>query len=330
MDGILVATSTSGRAGLVSIGGIVRDTNRNRQVLARYSSTVGSSEDQNTYTGDLEAIATALRSLPDILQCRDVTVLTSSRSALQVIAQQRQQSGQCTMQEIYRQAERLEGRGNMVKMLWVPSGEDFPMGNEAKTEARRAARAPCPPETPAYQARSTQLRLALARQREQYQETRLEGVGRYSKAIDKALPGQHTRGLYDAMKRRESNVLAQLRTGMARINNYLHRIGAADTDMCDRGQAPETMEHFLFRCTKWDTQREGMRQVAQAKMGNLSYFVGGKAASGCHQAPFTTMHSCLGPCRAPEMGHSHLSKKPRFRSSEAQLWRARPAPLTIQ
>ena len=93
----------------------------------------------------------------------------------------------------------------MVKMLWVSSGEDFPMGH--------------------------------------------------------------------------ANVLAQLRTGMARINSYLHRIGAADTDMCVCGQAPETMDQFLFRYTEWNTQHEGMRQVGQTKMGNLSFFVGGKAAS---------------------------------------------------
>src|SRR5690349_6632936 len=39
---------------------------------------------------------------------------------------------------------------------------------------------------------------------------------------------------------------SQPRTGMVRINSYLHNIGAA-----------ETMEHFLFRCTKWDAQRVG-------------------------------------------------------------------------
>jgi hypothetical protein len=104
-------------------------------------------------------------------------------------------------------------------------------------------------------------------------------VGSYSKRIDKALPGGHTRVLYDALKRLESDVLCQLRTGKARINSYLHRIGAVESDMCDSGQAAETMEHFLFRCTKWDAQLEGMRRVGQMKMGNLSYFLGGKAAS---------------------------------------------------
>lgn len=119
----------------------------------------------------------------------------------------------------------------------------------------------------------------VRRQRQQYQGTLLDGVGRYSKTIDKVLPGRHTCGLYDTLKRRDSNMLAQLRTSMARINNYLHNIGAADTDMCDYGQAPETMEHFLFQYTKEDTQRESIRQVPQTKIGNLSFFLGGRATS---------------------------------------------------
>jgi hypothetical protein len=74
-------------------------------------------------------------------------------------------------------------------------------------------------------------------------------------------------------------VLSQLPTGMARINSYLCKIGAVESDMCDCGQAAETMEHFLFRCTKWEIQREGMRQVGQSMMGNLSFFLGGKSTS---------------------------------------------------
>jgi hypothetical protein len=112
------------------------------------------------------------------------------------------------------------------------------MGSEAKAGAQRAVRENQPPEWPAYQARSTQVRLALARQRQQCEGTRLEGVGRYSETINMALTGPHTRWLYDAAKRCESNVFAQLRTGMARI-------GAADTDMCDCGQALGTLSNSM-------------------------------------------------------------------------------------
>ncbi|KAI5456127.1 hypothetical protein BGZ63DRAFT_96006 [Mariannaea sp. PMI_226] len=234
MEDILVATSASEKAGRVGMGGIVRDTlgNRSGQVLARYSIMIGSRDDQNVYTAELEAIAMALRCMPDGIQHRQSTVMTSSRSAVQVIARPQQQSGQYTVQEIHRHTGRLQKSGNIVKMLWVPAGDkDFPMGSEVKTEARRAARGRQRPEKPTYQARSTRMRLATAQQ--QRQKTLPDGVAKYSKRIDKAAPGTHTRFLYDGLKRREADMLSQLRTGMAGINSYLHRIGAAESDMCD-------------------------------------------------------------------------------------------------
>ena len=48
--------------------------------------------------------------------------------------------------------------------------------------------------------------------------------------MDTALPGKHTRRLYDSLKREEAYVLAQLRTGIIRLNGYLYQIGAAESD----------------------------------------------------------------------------------------------------
>jgi hypothetical protein len=61
------------------------------------------------------------------------------------------------------------------------------------------------------------------------------------------------------------------------------RIGAAETDTCDCGQQEETVIHFLFRCTRWDEQREHMRKVGQATIGNLPFFLGGKTAEKGHR-----------------------------------------------
>jgi hypothetical protein len=127
------------------------------------------------------------------------------------------------------------------------------------------------------QAKSTAIRLAIAKQR---QERALpDGVGKFSKAMDAALPGKHTRGLYDKLKRREACILAQLRTGMARLNGFLSRIGAAASDICACGQARETVEHFLFRCVRWTALREDMLQCTVARRGSLSFYLGGKAPS---------------------------------------------------
>jgi hypothetical protein len=104
-------------------------------------------------------------------------------------------------------------------------------------------------------------------------------AGAYSKRIETALPGKHTRQLYDGLLRKESSVLAQLRAGMAQLNTYRRRIKALTTDQCECGQAAETVEHFLFRCRKWIKQRTEMLQCTQIGRGNMSFYLGGKAAT---------------------------------------------------
>ncbi|KAM5528512.1 reverse transcriptase [Fusarium oxysporum f. sp. phaseoli] len=230
-DYIVIATSASGREELIGlgIGGIVayRLSGQTDKIVARHSVTLGSRDGQSLSTAELEAIAIALalRCMPDGLQYRELTVLSSSQSALKAIARPRQQSGQVAIRQIYEHVERLRKGNNRVKLIWVPSrDDDLVICREAKRQAQRATRAEC-----------TQRRLP-------------DRVGGHSKRIDRALPGKHTKVLYDSLKRREADVLAQLRTGMARINSYLNKIGAVESDMCECGRAPETMEHFLFRC----------------------------------------------------------------------------------
>ena len=106
-----------------------------------------------------------------------------------------------------------------------------------------------------------------------------ENIGRHSKRVDAALPGKHTRQLYDRLSWKEASVLAQLRTGMARLNGYLFRINAAETDQCACGQARETVDHFLFRCRKWTAHRTQMLQCTHTHRSNMSFFLGGKSPS---------------------------------------------------
>jgi hypothetical protein len=104
-----------------------------------------------------------------------------------------------------------------------------------------------------------------------------EGTGKYSRAVDTALPGRHTIKLYNSLKKREAGILSQLRTGMAHLNGYLYTIGATDSDICACGYAKETVKHFLFRCIKWDGLRTQMIRQAGNRGGNLSFHLGGKA-----------------------------------------------------
>ena len=123
--------------------------------------------------------------------------------------------------------------------------------------------------------RSTTLHIAWAKRAPA--KSLPEKVGKHSKRVDTALPGKHTRLLYDHLSRKEAGVLAQLRTGMAKLNTYLHRIKAASSDQCACGQARETVEHFLFRCRQWTEHRGEMLQCTDIYRSNISFYLGGKS-----------------------------------------------------
>jgi ribonuclease HI len=278
IGGIRIATSSSERKGVVGIGGAIHDTLgivTSREPMT-YSVTLGARTEQNPYTAELAAIAMAMKHLPPHLVGRQITIFASNQGALLAASQPRHQSGQTSIEEIYEVARTMRKGGNSISMVWVPSQGSFELGRRAKEAARQATEQGRTPQGQYRQAKCTVINNATAKR-----ETRLlpDGVGKYSREMDTALPGKHTRTLYDTLKRIEARTLAQLRTGMARLNGYLHQIGAAESDQCACGQARETVKHFLFRCTKWDAYQTQMLAQTDTRRGNLSFYLGGKAPS---------------------------------------------------
>lgn len=259
--GIIIATSSSQSGDQVGMGGVVRDTAINSvdEVVASYSVLLGSRDEQNPYTAELAAMSFALKCMPAGMRGRDITIMTSNRSAAQVVWRPRQQSGQRTIKQMYDHTERLRKQFCSVSLMFVPASEKvFALRPRAKAAAQEAVRVTDAPEALPYQARTTKMRLAMLERRRD--KVLPEKVGKYSKRIDTALPGKHTRELYDQFQRRESDVLIQLRTGMSRLHGYLHKIGAAASAECGCGHAAETVEHFLFRCKRWKEERQIMLQ----------------------------------------------------------------------
>jgi ribonuclease HI len=277
-QGICIATSSSGRKGMVGMGGAIYDTLGivTRREPITYAVTLGARTEQNPYIAELAAMARAMGHLPQHLVGREITIFTSNLGALLAASQPRHQSGQASIEEMYNAARALRKGSNSISLVWVPSQGDFDLSRRANEAARRAAEHGQSPEAQHRQAKSTVINNARAKR-----EIRIlpEEVGKYSKEVDAALPGKHTRTLYDSLKRREASVLAKLRTGMARLNGYLHQIGASESDLCICGQGRETVKHFLFRCARWDAQRTEMLAQTDTRRGKLSYYLGGKAPS---------------------------------------------------
>jgi hypothetical protein len=196
-------------------------------------------------------------------------------SGLARLLNPRQQSGQSYIYQIYESSQKLKETGNQVLAIWTPANEQVTLKEKAKAMARQATEPGSVVKDQTPSAKATVLCLA----KRKHEGKLIEGVGEYTRKLDTALPGKHTRLLYNGFKRAEAGILAQLRTGMSRLNGYLYRIKAAGTDLCACGQAKETVEHFLFRCTRWDRYREAMLRQTNSGNGGLSFFLGGKAAS---------------------------------------------------
>ena len=158
--------------------------------------------------------------------------------------------------------------------MWLPTDEDEELWTCAKEKAKEATRQGTKPQIPLPRVRSTTLNVARAERG----TTRSlpEKIGKLSKKVDIALPGKHTRKLYGQLTQKEASVLAQLRTGIARLNSYLFLIKAAPSDQCACGKARETIEHFLFRCRRWITHRTEMLQCTEIHRSNISFYLGGK------------------------------------------------------
>ena len=52
-------------------------------------------------------------------------------------------------------------------------------------------------------------------------------------------------------ERREEIVIYRLRLGHVGVNKYLHRFNMSITENCNYCQAPETIEHLLLACGKY-------------------------------------------------------------------------------
>ena len=93
--------------------------------------------------------------------------------------------------------------------------------------------------------------------------------------LTRLCPGD-TQSLFTMDKqKKQSQILCQLRIGICRLNSYLAKIQAADSDQCRCNRGSETVDHFLFRCPRWSNLRQEFKRLAANRWGDLSYALGG-------------------------------------------------------
>jgi hypothetical protein len=115
----------------------IRASSQSDLTVETFSSTLGLRIDQNPYSGELAAMATALSRLP-MLRYRNIVLLTRNKSAALTIRQPRQQSGQGQVFHVCQLVRALRREGNTIKVLWLPPSEENELLKFAKEKAKVA------------------------------------------------------------------------------------------------------------------------------------------------------------------------------------------------
>jgi hypothetical protein len=65
-----------------------------------------------------------------------------------------------------------------------------------------------------------------------------------------------------------------MRSGYCRLNGYLNKINASETDKCKCG-AIETVSHFILECARWTEERAKFKEEIGSRFNELSHLLGG-------------------------------------------------------
>jgi len=245
--------------------------------------TIGKADQVTVHAAELAAIMEAVDgaafALTRTSTWRSATVYSDSKSALQVIANLGQRSGQRMVRRVHEVIRDSRRKGHRIRIAWVPGHHNI-AGNEKAHQLAVETTTPERAVTLVPWLNVVFKTAALRRPPETQGKIQMERpwkTGKHLHQVDAALPGTHVRGLYDKLTRREAQVLAQLRTGHSRLRGFLAKLGIEDSPACDCGERVETVRHFLLHCPRYQSLRSEMMEEAQDRYGDMSYMLGGRS-----------------------------------------------------
>ena len=106
---------------------------------------------------------------------------------------------------IYNTVADLRDKDNRIAIAWIPSEKKPKLTQAAKKAARCSTKQDSIPNRRPVRTRSTTL--SFAKRMHQNYKKLPEKIGKYSKKADAALPGKHTRILYDSLFWKEARIL---------------------------------------------------------------------------------------------------------------------------
>ena len=167
-------------------------------------------------------------------------------------------SHKATIQEVKEDIKNLEQAGVKVEISWTPGHSDI-KGNELADRLAKEA---------AEEAKEMKDLPPVITMGDIKTAARESGKKKWQDMWEKSETGRHLFNYRPQVdykikhkfdKRKGESVVAQLRTGYARLNEYLNKSNIAESDMCQCGEI-ESVKHYLIECEMYENEREQLRR----------------------------------------------------------------------
>ena len=168
-----------------------------------------------------------------------------------------------------------------VTFVWTPGHEDIEGNEQADEAAKEAAsgqtsstkRLPVFLRGKSLPVSVSATRQLLKKQMKNKWHTELSTSPRYTKIrkIDPTLPSDDFLHIASQLRRNQTSLLVQLRTGHIPLNVILHRIKRSDTNECPhcKNGIQESIHHYLLTCPRYAEPR----RLLQAKLRRDAYSI---------------------------------------------------------
>lgn len=251
---------------------------RQDTIKVLYAGTTGKQQGCTVRSAELAGIREALRIATEWTGRGSPTqIVTDSQAALKAIrAGNANTRDRGLLADIWRL---LNGRSSKLRLRWVPAHKGA-LGNEradaeAKATTVEGRRLTLDRTKRVMELNAVLRTVGLDRTDNPNHATQQPRFGKYTWALDKALPGKHTLLLYGALSSAEASILIQARTGWSKLNASLHAMRVADSADCECGRTPETTRHVLLECSQWHDLRTTFRAEVGQHWNDLSFVLGG-------------------------------------------------------
>jgi len=173
-----------------------------------------------------------------------------------------------------------------VTFVWTPGHEDI-VGNEQADEAAKEAASGQSSSTkrlPAF-LRGRNLPVSVSATRQLLKKemknkwhTELSSSPRYARAkkIDDTLPSDDFLHIASQLRRNQTSLIVQLRTGHVPLNTFLHRIKRSDTSECPhcKNGIRETIPHYILSCPHYVRARRLLQAKLRRDASSIPFLLG--------------------------------------------------------